>query len=482
MRRIGTLGRLGALGAVAALAAACGAPNATDAPAVTGEPPTTRLPVIVDTDLDMSDVGALAVLVHDPRVEVRAVTITPAGTGVTDCASGRRVALVVLEALGSATIPIGCGRADPGADGHPFPEEWRSDADRGWGMATLPIPQSRTETAVDLLARAVDESPSAPTIVALGPWTNLEDALAADPTIADRIAGIHAMAGAVDAPGNVVVEGVTAGDGLEWNVAADPSALVAVFDTTTPISLVTLDATNEVPIDPALAERLATDRAMAGADLVYELLVRAPERLAEGQFLWDELAALTLSDPDLATWEETNLLAEGTGRLVRDDAGHPVRFTTGADGTATETALLEALRRGPAPAEPFALSGEVTVAWDGRTCAMKPFEELRSGVAQVTFENTSGRPAGLLMAGVRPPHRWDELVAFLGGTELGTASPPGWVIEGISLNDETGVGSPVRGTMAVEATTYGPVCVTGTWPDLDFRAGDSFDVAGPPAG
>jgi hypothetical protein len=36
--------------------------------------------------------------------------------------------------------------------------------------------------------------------------------------------------------------------------------------------------------------------------------------------------------------------------------------------------------------------------------------------------------------------------------------------------------------MAVEATTYGPVCVTGTWPDLDFRAGDSFDVAGPPAG
>jgi hypothetical protein len=349
-------------------------------------------------------------------------------------------------------------------------------------MATLPIPQARTESAVEVLARAVEDSPSAPTIVALGPWTNLEDAFAADPTLADRIAGIHAMAGTVDAPGNVVVEGVTGSEGLEWNVAADPSALVAVFDTTTPISLVPLDATDEVPIDPELAERLATDRAAVGADLVYELLVRAPGRLAEGQFLWDELAALTLSDPDLATWEETNLLAEATGRLVRDDAGHPVRFATTADRAAVEAAFLTALRRGPAPREPFALSGDVAAAWDGRTCAMKPFEELRPGVAQVTFENTSGRPAGLTMTGVRPPHRWDELVAFLGVGLTGSASPPEWVIEGVSLNDETGAGSPVRGTMAVEATTYGPVCVTGTWPDLVFRAGDPFDVAGPPAG
>ena len=86
----------------------------------------------------------------------------------------------------------------------------------------------------------------------------------ADPTVADRIAAIHAMGGAIDVPGNVIVEDVTADDGLEWNLAADPSAVSAIFDTATPISLVPLDATDDVPIPPDLPERLAEHRPTAG--------------------------------------------------------------------------------------------------------------------------------------------------------------------------------------------------------------------------
>ena len=69
---------------------------------------------------------------------------------------------------------------------------------------------------------------------------------------------------------------MTAEDGLEWNLAADPSAVSAVFATATPISLVPLDATNDVPIPPDLAERLAEDHEAAGADLVFELLQPRP--------------------------------------------------------------------------------------------------------------------------------------------------------------------------------------------------------------
>ena len=202
----------------------------------------------------------------------------------------------MLEEFGAGAIPFACGRADPGPDGRRFPDEWRLNADEGWGMV-MP-PQSNTgaaEDAATLLTRAVDESPSSPTVVALGPWTNLEDAVIADPTVADRIAAIHAMGGAIDVPGNVIVDDVTADDGLEWNLAADPSAVSAIFDTATPISLVPLDATDDVPIPPDLAERLAEHRPTAGADLVFELLARVPTRLTgEGQQLWDELAALTV--------------------------------------------------------------------------------------------------------------------------------------------------------------------------------------------
>jgi purine nucleosidase len=278
---------------------------------------------------------------------VRAVTIAPTGTGVTNCASARRVMGYLLDALGTTTIPFACGRADPGADGQRFPAEWRGGADAGWGLTMPPRsePDLLPEEAAALLARAVEESPSAPTIVALGPWTNLEDAVSTDPAFADRITGIHAMGGAVDVPGNVGIGDVPA---AEWNLAADPSAVVALFATDTPISLVPLDATNDVPIPPDLGERLAEDHAAAGADLLYDLLLLVPTRITgEGQQLWDELAALTVSAPDLVTWDDATLVAEDTGRVVRAEAGRPVRIATAADREAVKAAFLAALRTGP---------------------------------------------------------------------------------------------------------------------------------------
>jgi inosine-uridine nucleoside N-ribohydrolase len=467
---------------IAALVAACGArQDASGSPLPSGEGPTTRIPVIVDTDLDVSDVAALALLVADPGLDVRAVTVAATGTGVTNCASGRRLAGYVLDQLGASGIPFACGREDAGPDAKSFPPEWRTAADSGWGMTVPPRPLTDLpESAADLLARAVDDSPSAPTVVALGPWTNLEDAVLADETFADRIAGIHAMAGAFDVPGNVVVDGVTADDKLEWNVAADPSAVVTVFDTTTPISLVPLDATDDVPVDQALIDQLASDHGAAAADLVYETLVRVPDRIGEGQQLWDELAALAFHAPDLVTWEEADVAATAEGRLARDSAGRPTRFASAADRPAVEAALLAGLRRGDPRPDPFTLSGELRATWDGTTCAVKPFEALGPGVARLTFENTSGTPAGLLIGGVQPPHRWDEVVALLADIDVQTATPPDWLVEAGNINDESGAGAPLTSTMTVLPITYGPICVTGVWPNVTFVPGDPFDVSAAP--
>jgi len=344
-----------------------------------------------------------------------------------------------------------------------------------------PRPQTDfPEEAATLLTRAIDESPSAPTIVALGPWTNLEDIVDADPAIGDRIATVHAMGGAVDVPGNVILGDVTAEDGLEWNLAADPSAVSAVFATSTPISLVPLDATNDVPVPPDLAERLAEDHTAAGADLVYELLQRVPTRLTgDGQQLWDELAALVVSTPDLVTWEDATLLADNAGRLTRHEAGRPVRIATEADPAAVEAALLEALRVGPARATPFVLAGEIAVHWDGSTCAFEMTGGLTPGVAGLTFENATGDPAGVVIAGVREPHTWADVVEFVSTVDLESTAPPEWVVEAGGAFDDSGAGGSIRGSVRLEPGAYGPICVAGTDPDFQLRPGQPFVVAAP---
>ena len=472
-------------GLLGAILTACGtATDSSQPPLVTGDPPTTRLPIIVDTDVDVSDLAALAVLLRDPRVDVRAVTIAPTGTGVTSCASGRLIVQYVLEEFGAGSIPFACGRVDPGPDGVRFPDEWRLEADSGWGMEMPPQPNVGVpEDAATLLTRTVNESPSAPTVVALGPWTNLEDAVTADPTVADRIAAMHAMGGAIDVPGNVIVGDLTADHGLEWNLAADPSAVTAVFATETPISLVPLDATDDVPMPPDLAERLAEDRPAAGADLVTELLARVPTRVTgEGQQLWDELAALTVSEPDLVTWEDALLLADERGRLTREEAGRPVRFATAADREAVESALVEALGVGPDRTTPFELAGQLAVRWDGASCTFEMQEGLTPGVAALTFDNGTGDPAGVQIVGIREPHTWQDFLAFLPTLDLSSenaAALPDWVVDAGGVSDGDGTGGTTAGSVTLEPGTYGPVCLSGTWPDLVLRPGQPFVVSVP---
>jgi len=429
-------------------------------------------PVVVDLDLDSSDISALAILLRDPAIDVRAILVD--GTGLVHCAPGLRNVSYLLGQLGAGDIPVACGREDAGPDGRPFPADWRVGPDTAWGIDIPPqIGTGIPDDAATLLGRVLEASEEPVTIVALGPWTNLEDTFAADPALAARVARIHAMAGAVDAPGNVIVEGVTAADRLEWNVAADPSAVAAVMATTIPITIVPLDATDDVPVPSDLDHQLEPDHAAAGADLTYELLIRSPGRMTDpGQQLWDELAALAVSQPGLVTWQDATLTIAADGRMERSPRGRPVRVATAADRTATDAALLAALRRGAPRTDPFRIAGTLAVAWDGTTCSMTP-SSTSPGVHLMSLANTSGKPGGVLLLGVAAPHQWSELVGLVGTMDLEHFEPPAWLIQGAQIADETGAGTTATTTVVVKPGTYGPVCAAGTWPDIAFTPGEA---------
>ncbi len=475
MRRIPGTARAVSIGLVCVAVVACGPSTGSPPPLLSGAPPTTRLPVIVDADFDHSDIAALLVLLHDPEIEIRAIAIT--GTGLVHCQTGRLVTRYLLDELGTPDIPFGCGREAGGPDAHPFPDAWRAVADDAYGLDIPPTAEAGVpRDAAKLIAEAVDSSPSAPTVVTLGPLTNLEDAFAVDSTLADRIAGIHAMLGSVDADGNVLTGGFDETDRLEWNAYADPSAVEAVFATDVPISIVPLDATDDVPVPVDLPERLASDHQAGAADLMYELLVRNPDRMRVefGQQLWDELAALTLTDPDLATWEEGLLLAGEDGGLTRDEAGRAVRFATAADREAVEAALLAALRRGGPRATPFRLAGTLAVSFDGTTCSLRG-ESNETGPHLIEYRGPTDGPSGVGIVGVRPPNRWDQLRALLPTIDI-EAPPPDWLIVGPMAEDAEGSGRLITTGGDLDEAVYGPVCYRGRYPDLVFTLGDPFQT------
>ena len=472
---------LGLVTAASLLVAGClGTDRPSGTPAPTAEPAPARTPVIIDTDVGLDDFGALLAMLRDPAIDVRAVTIS--GTGIAHCQGGRLVITYLLDEMGRSDIPFGCGRIEGGADARPFPEEWRGGADAGYGFDITPkVVEGTPREAVEVILEAVEGSPSAPTLVTLGPLTNIEDAFAADPTLPDRIAGIHAMLGTVDAGGNVAIDDVTYADPLEWNAFADPSSVATVFATDVPITLVPLDATNHVPVPPDLADRLATDRTAGGADLMYELLRHNPRLLDPSQenYLWDELAALTLTDPTLAEWDEARVVVGPRGELTRDEeAGRPIAFATAADRGAFETAFLDALRRGGPRTHPFVVAGTLAAAWDGTTCTLAT-EAAEPGYYELTFSGTAGTPSGVIVAGVAAPNTWADLEAFAATFDPETLiEPPAWLLEGGQAFDDAGSGQPVTGSATLEPGTWGPVCVEGVWPDVTFSPGAPFEVTG----
>ena len=109
---------------VASLATACGGgghetPARGPASTATGG----AVPVVVDTDLAVDDLVALAFLLSSPEADVRAVTVS--GTGEVRCPQGLKVIRSLLAVTGDEKVPVACGRSTPLAGDHAFPTEWR---------------------------------------------------------------------------------------------------------------------------------------------------------------------------------------------------------------------------------------------------------------------------------------------------------------------------------------------------------------------
>ena len=395
------------------------APNAGPSnPAGATPPPADRLRLVIDTDMAPDDVVAIVSLLRDPTVEVLAITVT--GTGEAHCQGGMFVARSAVTMLAADPITVACGRSEPFGDAQPFPDEWRAGADTGNGLRLVsptfaPDPRWAEQVLVDLAAaEAAGGRPAGDPDAGPADESRLRGR-SSTPRSRSRVTVI-AMLGAVDVPGNVQPDVPGSGEPTaEWNAHADPTAVRRVLEAGFDITLVGLDATNDVPLTPDLFERLESDHAAGPADIVYELWARNPYMVGGGYYIWDPLAAAVVREPTLVTTRPASLrVVEGAGldggRLVEVASGALVTIATSADRARFEELLLASLRIGEPRPNPFQPTGTVRVTAGLDVCevSLEPVS-MPAGLLQLDLQaNGPASTVAFSLAGVP----WSELEAF----------------------------------------------------------------------
>jgi inosine-uridine nucleoside N-ribohydrolase len=206
--------------------------------------------------------------------------------------------------MGREDIPVAVGSAESLEGDHSFPGSWRSGADRPYGSS---IPQATAElvaeSTAELLAKVVNAYPGQVTVVLLGAHTDLALALRHDPVLASRIKDIVMMGGAVYVPGNIHAEySVIANETAEWNLWLDYRAAAEVFASGIPLSVVPLDATNQVTVDRQYYDGFAARAESPAAQAVAQFWESSLGWQSQF-YIWDVVAVAAMTRPELVTWE-----------------------------------------------------------------------------------------------------------------------------------------------------------------------------------
>ena len=211
--------------------------------------------IILDTDPGVDDAMAIAYAFVHPDIELLGLT-TVFGNINIDFAT--RNAQFILETLGATDVPVAKGASIPSVQA-PLPHAEFVHGVDGIGNVypgTTPNvaslvdielnQQARHATiepqdAADFIIASAKAQPGEITLVAVGPLSNIVEALRREPALPSLVAGLVVMGGTVDEPGNVSPL-------AEANFYNDPHAADALMAAEWPMTVVGLDVTHQIMI------------------------------------------------------------------------------------------------------------------------------------------------------------------------------------------------------------------------------------------
>ena len=284
-------------------------------------------PFFLDCDTGIDDALALGYLLASDTATLVGVGSV---SGNVSAAVGARNTLDLLALAGHAGIPVAVGAEHPQAGtfdgGVPH-----IHGDNGVGNFELHTSheQPLDGTAAELLVRLARQYAGELRLIAIGPLTNIAEALRLEPGLPALIKDFTLMGGAAMAPGNITPV-------AEANIWNDPEAAAEVFAADWMITMVPLDVTmTSVFEESDRTALLDSGRPMPTAlghilDLYYEFYVGTYGRRASA--LHDPLAvAVALGDARIASAPVVRVVVDATrgpgrGQTICDMRGAIIGF------------------------------------------------------------------------------------------------------------------------------------------------------------
>jgi inosine-uridine nucleoside N-ribohydrolase len=199
------------------------------------------VPVIIDTDVgdDIDDAFALAIALHDPRLQVIGIT-TAWGDTWTRTLLVRRL----LATLGRKDVVVAQGPKTP--NNVPFTQKkWAEGAtDR------TPPPD-----AIEFIRNEVNRRPGQITLIALAPLSNIEALQKQAPGVLHKLQQVVLMGGSIYAGYNLGGAVPVAKPNAEYNIASAPRGLKLLLESGVPVRMFPLDST-QIKFDEVRRDRL----------------------------------------------------------------------------------------------------------------------------------------------------------------------------------------------------------------------------------
>jgi inosine-uridine nucleoside N-ribohydrolase len=290
------------------------------------------VPVILDTDIgdDIDDTWALCMALGSPDIDLKLVNVAFANTPLK-----ARLAAKILDRAGRSDVPVGIGKQTKDAPINQ--EKWLGDytLDKYKGNVY--------KDGVQALIDTIKASKDTVTLCAIGPLTNLGEALKRDPSIASK-ARLVLMFGSV----RIGYNGKATPD-PEWNVVCDVPAAQAVFAAPWDITIAPLDTCGTLKLagdDYMKVANAETKLARIVVENYDQWVNRSQYAKDSSSILFDTEAMYLTRSSDFLKMETVKLSVNDKGMTVEDPNGRPVHCALGwKDEAGFKKALVDALTR-----------------------------------------------------------------------------------------------------------------------------------------